>query len=102
MLSTTSGLPMLQPSTNWGAGGRSLASPFGAPASTHLTRVLISLSESRRSFSKCVCLGSANQGGIVLATTFSLIERAQGRASSYVNKDIGATSPARWHSTQLL
>src|SRR5262245_43733411 len=28
--------------------------------------------------------------------------RAQGRACSYVNSDIGATSPGRWHGWQLL
>ena len=35
-------------------------------------------------------------------TTRCLIDRAYGRASSYVNSDIGANIVGRWHSTQLL
>jgi hypothetical protein len=40
---------------------------------------------------------SACHGGIWRDTTLLLIDRAQGRASSYVMSDIGATSPCRWH-----
>src|SRR5215467_6033926 len=36
------------------------------------------------------------QGGICRRTTFSLIERAQGRASLYVSNDIGAIDAGRW------
>jgi hypothetical protein len=39
-------------------------------------------------------------GGISRAVTFVLIERAQGRASSYVSSDIGATDPGRWQFWQ--
>jgi hypothetical protein len=35
-------------------------------------------------------------GGISRLATFTLIERAQGRASSYVNSDMGAIAPGRW------
>src|SRR5579872_5189552 len=41
-------------------------------------------------------LRSMCHGGIWRKTTFSLIERAQGRASLYVSKDIGAIDPGRW------
>jgi hypothetical protein len=36
------------------------------------------------------------QGGIWRRTTFSLIDRAQGRASLYVSNGIGAIDPGRW------
>src|SRR5262249_46224785 len=36
------------------------------------------------------------QGGICRRTTFSLIDRAHGRASLYVRRDIGAIEPGRW------
>ena len=90
IVNTTSGLPMVQPSTNVGAVGRSLSSPFGAPASTHATMVAISLSESRGSFLKTPCAGSAPHGGMVRVETRCLIDRAHGRASSYFTSDIGA------------
>src|SRR5688572_8390514 len=35
------------------------------------------------------------------SATLAAIDRAQGRASLYVNSDIGATSPGRWHEVQL-
>ena len=38
---------------------------------------------------------SMNQGGISRAKTFCLIALAQGRVSSYVSSDIGATVPGR-------
>src|SRR5579872_5557408 len=41
-------------------------------------------------------LRSMCQGGICRRTTFSLIERAHGRASLYVISDIGAIEPGRW------
>src|SRR5580765_1001809 len=42
---------------------------------------------------------SRNQGGISRLLTRSLIARAQGRASEYVRRDIGAISSGRWHRT---
>src|SRR5262249_50833363 len=77
-----SGLPMVQPSAIFGTGGRSLSSPFGAPASTHATIVAISSSVRRGSFLKRPCGESAPHGGIVRDDTRCLIERAHGRASS--------------------
>ena len=41
---------------------------------------------------------SMYHGGIARVTTFSLMDRAHGRASSYVRRDIGAIEPDRWHS----
>src|SRR5437016_3248410 len=41
-------------------------------------------------------LRSMCQGGIWRRTTFSLIERAHGRASLYVSNDMGAIDPGRW------
>src|SRR5262249_57349550 len=51
----------------------------------------------------CVKVGMARvlrivHGGISRLTTFALIDRAQGRASSNVSKDIGAIDPGRWQS----
>jgi hypothetical protein len=37
------------------------------------------------------------QGGIWREATRALIERAQGRASSYETRDIGAIDPGSWH-----
>ena len=48
------------------------------------------------------CGVSAPHGGIAPETTRCLIERAHGRASSNVVRDIGANIVGRWHSTQLL
>src|SRR5580698_9640976 len=45
-------------------------------------------------------LRSTCHGGICRLTTFTLMERAQGRASLYVNNDIGATAPGRWQFWQ--
>ncbi len=97
-----SGLPIVQPSANVGAAGRSLSSPFGAPASTQATMVSISFSLSRGSFLKVPCAGSAPHGGIARETTRCLIDLAHGRAASNVVSDIGANIVGRWHSTQLL
>ena len=99
---TASGVPIDQPSANFGAGGRSLSSPFGAPASTHLAMVSISASVRRGSFLNMPCGVSAPHGGIVPATTRALIDLAQGRAASNVVSDIGANIVGRWHSTQAL
>ncbi len=102
MVKIASGLPMVQPSANFGTAGRSLSSPFGAPASTHALMVSISFCVSRGSFLKTPCGLSEPQGGMVPATTRCLMERAQGRASSNDTSDIGANIVGRWHSTQLL
>src|SRR5262245_35639360 len=81
----------------------SLGSPFGAPASTHFTMVSICPSVSERSFlyfwiptdlSRC-------QGGIWRVETRLLMERAQGRLSSYVTSDIGAIDSGRWHASHF-
>src|SRR5216683_271439 len=40
------------------------------------------------------------QGGIWRRATFSLIERAHGRASLYVSSDMGAIEPGRWQFWQ--
>jgi len=39
---------------------------------------------------------SMYHGGISRDDTLALIDRAQGRASWYVSKDIGAMAPGRW------
>lgn len=52
------------------------------------------------SFEKDPCAGLMPQGGISRSATTVRIDFAQGRASSYVMSDIGATSPGRWQSTQ--
>src|SRR5262245_59491116 len=49
-----------------------------------------------------VCDMSAPQGGISRAVTLDLIALAHGRAFSYDNNDIGATSPGRWQLAHLL
>ena len=45
--------------------------------------------------------GSAGHGGISRETTRSLIDRAQGRASAYSIRAIGAMLSGRWQVTQL-
>src|SRR5690349_7993423 len=45
-------------------------------------------------------LRSMCQGGITRVTTFSLMDRAQGRASLYVRSAIGAIDPGRWQFWQ--
>src|SRR5262245_4230780 len=102
MLRTRSGAPISQPSVNFGAVGKSLSSPFGAPASTQLTIVLISSCERLGLFANSPCLGSANQGGIERSTTRSFSDLAHGLTSLKFIRDIGATPPGRWHSAQLL
>src|SRR4051812_41654355 len=95
--------PNVQPSANFGIGGRSASLPFGAPPSTHATMVSICACvrlRSLRIFSECA--GSAPHGGISRETTLFLMTFAQGRTSSYDVRVIGATSPARWQLAQLL
>ena len=41
------------------------------------------------------------QGGMLRDATRSRIERAHGRASSYVCSDIGAIESGRWHDSHL-
>src|SRR5262245_28072103 len=99
-----SGSPKVQPGVYFGNGGRSLSSPFGAPASTQATMVSISFCESLRSLlnlSVEVC-GSAYQGGISRSTTASRMALLHGRTSAYDVSGIGATSPGRWQLAHLL
>ena len=58
--------------------------PFAAPLSTHFTIVAISSSDSDTSFVKwrTPTFLSMYQGGISRLATFSLMDLAQGRASS--------------------
>src|SRR5262249_37907878 len=94
-LTTMSGL-ICQPSAGHAiGGGASAGSPCGAPASAHVAVVSISRVESDPSLANCPGVGSANQGGVWRLSTFALIDRAQGRASSYVRSDIGAIWPGR-------
>src|SRR5215470_638298 len=92
---------MFQPSRNCFGAGASLGSPGLAPPSTHETRVLICAGVSLRSLEKCPYCGSAYHGGIFWFTTAIFMAIAQGRASSYVSSDMGATSPGRWQLWQL-
>src|SRR6185503_10122959 len=84
---------------NFGAGGASLASPWGAPASTQPAIVSTSLSVSRRSFFHSPCFGSACHGGMRRWTTTSLICFADAFALSYLSSEKGPISPGRWQST---
>ena len=95
IVKTASGLPIVQPSANRGASGRSLSSPFGAPPSTHAVMVSISLCDRRGSFLNVPCAGSAPHGGIARETTRCLMDRAHGLASSNVTSDIGANIVGR-------
>src|SRR6266511_4129595 len=94
---TRSGLPMLHfdAASNCRAGGRSAGLPLTAPLSTHLARVVISSSVSDGSslYFLIPTFFSMNQGGISWSDVRCLIALAQGRASSYVIKDIGAIDP---------
>src|SRR5215469_14127276 len=73
-------------------GGISFGLPSGAPSSTQRTMEVICTSLSDMSFLNfCTpTLGSMCQGGIWRVATRSLIDFAQGRASLYVIRDIGA------------
>src|SRR6188472_3948411 len=96
-------VPAVQPVANFGTGGISAALPFAAPPSTQAA--IVSISFCVRLMSLRIgsdCDMSAPHGGISRATTLDLIALAHGRASSYDNNDIGATSPGRWHVAHLL
>src|SRR4051794_36657019 len=83
--------------------GMSLTSPFGAPASTHFTMVATCSSLSERSFLKCWMPTDLSMfhGGIWCDSTRVLIERAQGRDSSNVTRDIGAIDSGRWQASHF-
>src|SRR5215831_6953075 len=102
IFSTRSGVPIFHPSANTGEGGRSFRSPSGAPPSAHATIVATSFADRLGSLTNSPYCGSAPQGGIMRSVTAFLIDRAHGRAASYVVSDIGAISPGRWHDTQFL
>src|SRR5689334_15411993 len=89
-------------SSNLRGGGISAELPLGAPSSTHLTMVAISWSDSDTSFLKwrTPTFLSMYQGGISRATTFCVIDLAQGLASSKVSRDMGANVSGRWHTWQ--
>src|SRR5205085_11436884 len=99
---TASGCPSDHPSTYFGAGGRSLSSPFGAPLLAHRSSTDRSSSLRLRSLANFPCALSACHGGITPSPTLSRISLARGRTSSYVNSDIGPISPGRWHPVQFL
>ena len=69
--------------------------PCGAPLSTHLTMTAISSSDKEMSLLNrwTPTFLSMCHGGISRARTFCLIDFAQGLASSYVTRDIGANVP---------
>src|SRR5216117_2116842 len=94
---TRSGGPMVHSfaAANVGGAGRSAGLPRGAPASIHRAMVAISASASDRSSLNfwIPTFRSMYQGGISRVDTFCRIDRAQGRASSYVSNDIGAIEP---------
>src|SRR5215831_5405197 len=95
-----SGLPIAHSYafSNAGVGGMSAGLPFGAPPSTHFTIVAIcsSLSDGSSLNFWMPTLRSMNHGGISRCEIFVLMDRAHGRASSYVVSDIGAIDPGRW------
>ena len=78
----------------------SAATPMGAPLSTHAATIAISSSLSDGSSLNCwmPMFLSICQGGISRFTTRFLIDRAHGRTSWYVTRDIGAISPWRWQT----
>src|SRR5262245_60346483 len=97
---TRSGLPKLHsfPSLNERAGGMSAGLPIGAPLSTQ--RAIFPISSSLSDVSSLnfwmPMFRSMNHGGISRTEVFRLIDRAHGRASSYVMSDIGPMPPGRW------
>src|SRR5258708_891968 len=98
---TRSGL-MFHPSAGNSLGaGLLVPSPSAAPLSAQRASILISASDSLRSFEKWPYLGSANQGGIFLISTAVLIALAHGRTSLYVRNDMGAIWLGRWQLWQL-
>src|SRR6185295_14056826 len=88
---------------NVGAFGMSAGFPCGAPLSAHRTIVLISSSESDRSFLywRMPTVLSRCQGGMSRLATRWRIDWAHGRASSYDTSDMGADVPAWWHASHL-
>src|ERR671912_2613272 len=83
IFTTTSGsLLNFQPPGYDGGDGKSASLPFGAPASTHLAIVAISLSVICRSLLNFSVLRPTPHGGISFLSTFDLIDRAHGRTSS--------------------
>src|SRR5215203_638028 len=102
MDNTTSGLPISQVDSNFGADGKSFGLPSFAPPSTQAAMVSISACVSRASFSTCPKCGSACQGGISRVTTFSLMDFAHGRTSLKLRTENGAMSSGLWQSAQLL
>src|SRR5260370_20591412 len=89
-------------SSSFGCEGISAGLPCGATPSAHLTIVAISASLNDGSFLYfwMPIVLSTNHGGISRLLTRSFIARAQGLASLYVSRDIGAISSGRWHRTQ--
>src|SRR3954469_1847273 len=108
-LTTRSGSPYLfarfQPDSSFHTrgGGMSFGSPLGAPAATHARMVSIWSSLSERSFLNfwMPMVLSMCHGGICREPTRCAIDFAQGRASSYVNSDIGAMLLGRWHDSHF-
>src|SRR3954451_9225024 len=108
-LTTRSGSPYLfarfQPDSSFHTrgGGMSFGSPLGAPAATHARMVSIWSSLSERSFLNfwMPMVLSMCHGGICREPTRCAIDFAQGRASSYVNSDIGAMLFGRWHDSHF-
>ena len=62
----------------------------------------MSFCDRLRSLASFMLAGLAPHGGISWPTTLFLMARAHGRTFWYVMSDIGATSPGRWQTTQLL
>src|SRR5437667_9164844 len=81
---------------------RSLSAPFGAPPYTQATMRSRSREESRGSLAKSPYPGTARHAGILRSRTSSLMAFAQGRASVYVVRGIGAIPPAWWQPMQRL
>jgi hypothetical protein len=99
---TASGVPIDQPSANFGATADPCRRPSARRHRPTRRSVSISFADRRGSFLNMPCGVSAPHGGIAPETTRCLIDRAHGRASSNVVSDIGANIVGRWHSTQLL
>src|ERR1019366_4290375 len=77
--------------------GMSFGFPIAAPESTHRAIIEIWVALNDMSFLNfCTpTVESKCHGGICLATTRSFTERAHGRVSSYVTRDMGAMPPLR-------
>ena len=102
---TASGFPISQSSVNAGTGGRSLTSPFGAPAATHRAINPLSASLSRRSLENWPFGAAECHGGIAPVATFSRIEAAQGRFFTPLRRRAvtwARSWPARWQLAPML